>query len=96
MNSMIEMLVIGMRQLGIKSLALELSDDSVAPPIVTPEERTALAPGDLPAEPPLEPEFRGDPNQCAHVGCGEPNGGILGGKQASLCRKHAFEKMGIK
>jgi hypothetical protein len=97
MNSMIENLVIDMRALGIKSLALELSDDSGAPAIATSEDRATLAPDDLPPpEPPVEPEFRGDPNQCAHVGCGEPSGGILGGKQRQFCRKHAFEKMGIR
>lgn len=98
MNSMIENLVIDMRALGIKSLALELSDDSGAPAIAPPEERVTLAPDDLPPSPPadIEPEFRGDPNQCAFEGCGEPRGGILGGKLPKFCRKHAFSRLGIK
>jgi hypothetical protein len=102
MNSMIENLVIDMRALGIRSLALELSDDpsQVSPPTPSDErERETLPPGDFSSpepQPEVEPEFRGDPNQCAVEGCGEPNGGVLGGKQKALCRKHAFAKLGIK
>lgn len=101
MNSMIENLVIDMRALGIRSLALELSDDPspLSPSRTDEREREALAPGDFSspeAQLEVEPEFRGDPNQCAVEGCGEPNGGVLGGKQRALCRKHAFAKLGIK
>ena len=97
MNSMIENLVIDMRALGIRSLAIELSDDPSSSAVAfSTEERVTLAPGDPAAPTEVEPEFRGDPNQCAVEGCGEPNGGVLGGKQKALCRKHAFAKLGIK
>jgi len=96
MNSMIENLVIDMRALGIRSLALELSDDSGTPAIAPSDDRATLAPDEPETPPEVEPEFRGDPNQCAVEGCGEPNGGVLGGKQKALCRKHAFAKLGIK
>lgn len=97
MNSMIENLVIDMRALGIKSLALELSDDSGPPAIASPEDRATLAPDDLPPVPPteVEPEFAAS-TQCAEPGCGEEPGGVLGGKMKHLCRKHAFARMGIK
>lgn len=94
MNSMIENLVIDMRALGIKSLALELSDDSGAPAIALPEERATLAPDD-PSATVIEPEFATS-TQCAEPGCGEEPGGVLGGKMKHLCRKHAFARMGIK
>jgi hypothetical protein len=83
-----------MRAAGIKSLALELSDDSGPPAIASPDDRATLAPDADPAF--VEPEFRGDPNQCAMEGCGEPNGGVLGGKLKQFCRKHAFQRLGVK
>lgn len=90
-------LIAEMREMGIKSLALELSDNPGPPAIAFPgEERATLAPGDLPDAEPVEPEFRGDPNQCEVEGCGEPSGGVLGGKLRRRCRKHAFERLGIR
>ena len=77
------------------ALAPAGSPSAVVPPnLDEPLTESALpAPG---AADDVEPEFRGDPNQCAHVGCGEPRGGVLGGKQAKFCRKHAFERLGVK
>lgn len=88
MNSMIENLVIDMRALGVKSLAIELDGAPLG------GDRPTMLPDEL--QQTVEPEFRGDPNQCAEVGCGEPNGGILGGKMKQFCRKHAFARGGIK
>lgn len=96
MNSMIENLVIDMRQLGIRSLAIELDDTAGKNEAEWRAELPTVPPVESEPAPEVEPEFRGDPNQCAVEGCGEPNGGVLGGKQKTLCRKHAFAKLGIK
>ena len=87
---MLENLVIDMRALGIKSIALELTDDGrVMAPLV--DDRPTLPP-----DPEVEAEFQATAGQCAEPGCGEPSGGVLGGKLPHLCRKHAFAHMGIK
>lgn len=88
-------LVADMRALGIKTLTLELEDGLRLPP------EQVQASGDGPPEPVadepfVEPEFAANPDVCALPGCGEPSGGILGGKMAQFCRKHALGKMGIK
>lgn len=93
MTSMIELLVIDMRALGIRSLALELSESPGSPPIALTDERPTLAPGDLPPETEAEPK---DPSLCSYSGCGEKAGGILGGVGRHLCRMHAFQAAGVR
>jgi hypothetical protein len=87
-------LVDGMRAIGIKTLTLELEDGLRLPP----EQVRASGDTEPPSsdEPFVETEFAANPNVCAATGCGEPSGGILGGKMAGYCRKHALGKMGIK
>lgn len=91
MNSMIENLVIDMRQLGIKSLALELSDegpDAPAPAQMVDRERDTLAP-----ETESQPK---DPALCVAPDCGEKNGGIFNGQLRQYCRTHALERAGVR
>ncbi len=92
----LETLVAEMRRLGIQSLALAPagSPSAVVPPTLDEPltESAESAPG---APDDVEPEFRPDPNQCATVGCGEPNGGALN-QLRHLCRKCAFAQMGVK
>lgn len=85
-------LVAEMRALGIKSLALELSDDSGASAIAHSDDRTTLAPGDLP-EPEREQK---DSNLCIAPGCGEEKRGIFGSVASDLCRTHAMQKAGVR
>lgn len=84
-----------MKLAGIKSLALELSDDSSgSPAIAHSEERATLAPGDLPPAAP-EPEQKGE-NQCAFPGCGGERRGLFGGVGSAFCRNHALQKAGVR
>lgn len=94
-----------MRAAGIKSLALELADDSGSPPLVFSDERPTMAPGDIdPRNTERDPgnevsdANRAEPkppHQCLSPGCGQDNGGVMG-KLKSLCRTHALAQMGIK
>lgn len=87
MKSMIENLIIDMRELGIKSLALELSEDSGSPAIAHSDDRATLAPD---AEPKRE-------NQCTAPGCEAEKRGLFGGGIASdFCRTHALSKAGVR
>lgn len=101
-RSLLELLVIDMRELGIKSLALELSDFPSSPlPTATDDallgdarERVTLAPEDLTPEP--EPEVK-DPSLCRDPSCGEKAGGLFGGAASGAwCRKHALIRAGVR
>lgn len=84
-------LVYELKALGIKSLAIELSD-SDQPPI--DRERETLAPGAIEPAEPAEPK---DPALCAEPDCGEKAGGIFGGRAGrGFCRAHAFAKAGVR
>jgi len=81
-----------MRELGIKSLALELSENSGSPAIAYSDGRAAPAP-DAPTE--LEPEQK-DPKLCIAVGCGAEKRGLFGSIASDYCRTHALQKAGVK
>lgn len=82
-------LVAEMRELGIKSLALELESPSESPPM---QAQAADSAPDTDVPPP-EPK---DPTLCVATGCGEKAGGIFGGVAAQYCRAHAFQAAGVK
>lgn len=89
--SILPLLVIEMRELGIKSLALELSENPGSPPNATIE-RDTLAPGES-----HEPESPKDPRLCVQAGCTSEAGGIMGGAVArQYCREHALLKAGVR
>lgn len=85
-------LVYDLKALGIKSLAIELSDSDQPS---TDRERDTLAPGIAePAEPePAEPK---DPALCATPDCGEKAGGIFNGIARHMCRTHAMQQAGVR
>jgi hypothetical protein len=89
-QSLLPLLVIEMRELGIKSLALELDDGSRF--AIPGEERPTLAP-EATSDTEVPPK---DPELCAHEGCGEKRGGIFGGVGSHLCRTHAFQAAGVR
>lgn len=90
--SILPRLVIEMRELGIKSLALELSDNPGSPAIAYPsDDRAALAP-DVP-DPDAEQKA---PNQCIYPGCTDERRGLFGGIASDHCRTHALQKAGVR
>lgn len=88
-------LIAEMRELGIKSLALELSDDSGSPAIAYSDDRATLAPDASPAAPETEPEPK-DPKLCVALGCGAEKRGLFGSIASDYCRTHALQKAGVK
>jgi hypothetical protein len=79
-----------MRAAGIKSLAIELTDEPGGVPM-SPMDRDTMAP---PAESDLPPK---DPKLCAAAGCTSERGGLFGGSAAGeYCREHALAKAGVK
>lgn len=80
-----------LRGMGIKSLALELQDESSAHLPATHEERPTLAPGPEP-----EPEPK-EADQCMAPGCADKRGGLFGGSAGGrYCRTHALQLAGVR
>lgn len=92
--SILPQLVIEMRELGIKSLALELTDDSGSPAIAHSDDRATLAPDNPVVDDPDQPPKQ--PNQCVAVGCAADRRGIFGGIGSQYCREHALQRAGVR
>ena len=89
------MLAYEMKAAGIKSLALELQDESSLPmPPGNVVERPNPAPGDLPTERETEPPK--DPRLCVAPNCQSERGGLFGGIAGEFCREHALARAGVK
>lgn len=86
-------LIAEMRALGIKSLALELTDDSGSPAIAHSDDRATLAPDNPEADPDLPPK---QPNQCVAVGCSADRKGLFGSIGGQYCREHALQRAGVR
>lgn len=84
-------LIAEMRELGIRSLALELSDDHGLSREASTDDRATLAP-DEPPKPEAEPKA---PGLCVAVGCGEEKRGLFG-VAGDYCRTHALQKAGVR
>jgi len=79
-----------MRAAGIKSLSIELADETPTVPM-SPIDRDTMAPPET--EPDLSPK---DPRLCVSPGCTSERGGLFGGVAAEFCREHALAKAGVK
>jgi hypothetical protein len=90
MLSALELLVSNMRELGVKSLALELADNnSGLPPEQPSKERPTMAPD-------AEPEPK-EADQCMAPGCADKRGGLFGGAAGGrYCRTHALQLAGVR
>jgi hypothetical protein len=94
MSNLLEQLCIDMRALGIKSLALELSDFPSSPPSQATDD--ARSDDDARERATLAPEIK-DPSLCRESGCGEKAGGLFGGAASGAwCRKHALIRSGVR
>lgn len=91
--SILPLLVIEMRALGIKSLALELSDNPGSPAIAHSGDDRAASASDVPAEADAPPK---QPNQCVALGCSADRRGIFGGIGGEYCREHALQRAGVR
>ena len=79
-----------MRAAGIKSLAIELADETSTVHL-SPIDRDTMAP------PETEPDLpTKDPRLCVSPGCTSERGGLFGGVAAEFCREHALAKAGVK
>ncbi len=77
-----------MRAAGIKSLAIELADETPTVPL-SPIDRDTMAP------PEAEPAPPKDPKLCVEGECQSEAVGILGGIGRQYCRTHALQKAGV-
>lgn len=87
------LLVYELKALGVKSLALELSDDRPTSPPAFGEERPTLAP-----EATSEPEARAKPeDECSVPACTAKRAGLFGGiAGGDKCRTHALQLAGVR